>query len=141
MKYAVNDLDEFVRFSATVSGQVGLYCGTSERFAPFFMLAGAEGYTSGAGVLCPRLTLALHRALTVGDYAGGMKLMALIRPIEDFRAQDNDSFSISFLKAALQLAGIDFGPPRPPQRRLTAEERAQIARLIEPILQAEQGEG
>ena len=43
------------------------------------------------------------------------------------------------LKAALRLTGRDFGPPRPPQRRLSAAEEREIRTLLEPILAAERG--
>jgi 4-hydroxy-tetrahydrodipicolinate synthase len=137
VKYAVNDLDAFARFAAAHGGRLGLYCGTAERFAPFFHLAGARGYTSGAGNLCPRLTLAMHRALRDGRHEEAMRLLAILRPIEDYRARAGDSYNISMLKAALRLIGRDFGPPRPPQRRLTAAETAEIRALLEPILAAE----
>jgi 4-hydroxy-tetrahydrodipicolinate synthase len=137
VKYAVNDLDAFARFAASCGDRLGLYCGTAERFAPFFHLAGAKGYTSGAGNLCPRLTLALHRALAAGRFDEALRLLALIRPIEDYRARDGDSFNISMLKAGLRLIGRDFGWPRPPQRRTTPAEDAEIRALLEPILAAE----
>jgi 4-hydroxy-tetrahydrodipicolinate synthase len=137
VKYAVNDLDAFARFAAAHCGRLGLYCGTAERFAPFFHLAGAKGYTSGAGNLCPKLTLALHRALQGGQYEDAMRLLGILRPIEDFRARAGDSYNISMLKAALRLIGHDFGPPRPPQRQIGAAEEAEIRALLEPILAAE----
>lgn len=137
IKYAVNDVDAVTRFSVALGNKAGLYCGTAERFAPFFMLAGAQGYTTGAGNICPRLTLALHRALAKGDYSEGMRLLAILRPIEDYRARPDESFNISMLKFALKVAGHDFGPVRPPQRRLTPLEEAEIRGLVEPILAAE----
>jgi 4-hydroxy-tetrahydrodipicolinate synthase len=137
IKYAVNDLDAFARFSSAHAHHLGLYCGTAERFAPFFHLAGARGYTSGAGNLCPRLTLAMHRALVEGRFPDAMRLLALIRPIEDYRARAGDSYNITMLKAALRLTGRDFGPPRPPQRRVSESEEAEIRLLVEPILAAE----
>ena len=139
VKYAVNDLDAFMRFSMNVGDDLGLYCGTAERFAPFFHLAGASGYTSGAGNLCPRLTLAMHRALVQGRYAEAMQILKLIRPIEDYRARAADSYNISMLKTGLQQRGWDFGPARPPQRRITPAEEAEIRTLLEPILAAEMG--
>ncbi|WP_152050268.1 dihydrodipicolinate synthase family protein [Tautonia marina] len=137
VKYAVNDLDAFTRFAAKVGGQLGLYCGTAERYAPFFHLAGATGYTSGAGNLCPRLTLAMHQALVEGRYQEAMRLLALLRPIEDGRARSADSYNISLLKTGLSLLGRDFGPPRPPQRQVTEQEAWEIKRLLDPILVAE----
>lgn len=137
IKYAVNDLDAFARFAAANAKHLGLYCGTAERFAPFFMLAGASGYTTGAGNLCPRLSLAMFRALAAGDFAESMRLLEILRPVEDYRARDGDSYNISLLKYGLKLAGRDVGPPRPPNRRLTADEQAEIGRLLEPIFAAE----
>jgi 4-hydroxy-tetrahydrodipicolinate synthase len=137
VKYAVNDVNAFTRFAAACGNRLGLYCGIAERFAPFFYLAGARGYTTGAGNLCPRLTLALHSELTAGKFPEAMRRLALIRPIEDYRDRAGDSYNISMLKSALRLTGHDFGPPRPPQRRITPAEEAEIRLLLEPILAAE----
>jgi hypothetical protein len=41
------------------------------------------------------------------------------------------------VKYGLQIGGRAFGPPRPPQRRLTATEEADIRRLLEAVLAAE----
>ena len=68
-----------------------------------------------------------------------MECLRILRPIEDYRARAGDSYNISMLKAALRLTGRDFGPPRPPQRRITAAEEAEIRTLLEPILAAEAG--
>src|SRR6185295_6732403 len=81
IKYAVNDMDAFTRFAAANRGRLGLYCGTAERFAPFYKLAGATGFTSGAANLCPRLSLAMFDALAAGNYAEAMRLLAILRPI------------------------------------------------------------
>lgn len=137
IKYAVNEIDAFARFADANRGRIGLYCGTAERFAPFFMLAGATGYTSGLGNIAPRLTLAMHTALRSGNFAEALRLLHIVRPLEDFRALAGDSYNISAIKAAMPIAGWNFGPPRPPQRRLTADEMAQLRRLLEPILDAE----
>ncbi|MGE3820031.1 MAG: dihydrodipicolinate synthase family protein [Isosphaeraceae bacterium] len=137
VKYAVNDLEAFSRFAAEHGDRLGLYCGTAERYAPFFHLAGAKGYTSGAGNVCPRLTLAMHRALAEGRYADALGHLRVLRPIEDYRARAGDSYNIGMLKTALRLTGRDFGPPRPPQRRITAAEEAEIRALLEPILRVE----
>jgi 4-hydroxy-tetrahydrodipicolinate synthase len=79
----------------------------------------------------------MHRALVEGRFPDAMRLLALIRPIEDYRARAGDSYNITMLKAALRLTGRDFGPPRPPQRRVSESEEAEIRLLVEPILAAE----
>jgi 4-hydroxy-tetrahydrodipicolinate synthase len=138
VKYANNEIDAVARFAAALDrSKTGLYCGTAERFAPYFALAGATGYTSGVGNLCPRLTLALHRALAAGDQREAQLLLSILRPVEDYRARAGDSFNISMLKFALTLTGRDFGPPRPPQRRLTSAEREEVRQIVKPIVEAE----
>ena len=53
VKYAVNNMAQFRQ--TILADQTGTQwlCGSAERFAPFFMLAGSTGYTTGAGNLCP----------------------------------------------------------------------------------------
>jgi 4-hydroxy-tetrahydrodipicolinate synthase len=137
VKYAVNDIDAFNRVVHQDGGRIEWICGNAERFAPFFALAGSTGYTSGAGNVCPRLTLAMHAALAAGDYAEAMRLQQLILPIEHFRARADNSFNISFLKHAITHTGLDLGPPRVPNRRLTDAERREIDAMMPAILEAE----
>lgn len=137
VKYATNALDEFRRTVLASKGAPEWLCGSAERFAPYFMLAGATGYTSGAANVCPRTTLAMHAAFARGDHAEGMRLQALILPIESYRARQGDSYNVSMLKYAVQRTGLDVGPPRPPQRQLSADEKAEIDAILEPILAAE----
>lgn len=137
VKYAVNDIDAFNHIVQRDGGRIDWFCGSAERFSPFFALAGSPGYTSGAGNLCPRLTLALHTALAARDWVEAMRLQQIILPVEDYRARCGSSYNISMLKHAIRLTGLDFGAPRPPQRQLTDAERAQIDALMPPILEAE----
>ena len=137
IKYSVNDVNGINRFIAANRERIDVYCGSAERFAPFFHLAGTKGYTSGAANLCPRLSLAMFAALNAGDYPRAMELLRIIRPIEDYRARAGDSYNIPLLKFGVRLLGFDFGPARPPQRRLTAAEESEIRALLEPILKAE----
>ncbi len=140
VKYAVNDIDAFHRIVQDDGGRIEWICGSAERFAPFFMLAGATGYTSGAGNVCPHLTLSMFRACAKGDWERGLALQRHIRPIEDYRARAASSYNISFLKQAIRATGLDFGPPRPPQRQITAEEAVEIEAILSPILEAEKNE-
>lgn len=137
VKYAWNQMHEFR--STVLADREGIewLCGSAERFAPYYMLAGSRGYTSGAGNVCPHLTLAMHTALAAGEYSEGMRYQQLIIPIEDYRARQGDSFNISMLKHAVGVTGLDFGPARAPQRQLTAAEKAEIETLLKPILATE----
>lgn len=137
VKYSVNNLSVFRQTVLADQTDTQWLCGSAERFAPYFMLAGSTGYTSGAGNLCPRLTLAMYEALAAGMYEEAMKLQEMILPIEHYRAREGDSFNITMLKHGLKLTGLDFGPPRPPGRILTAEEEQEIEELLAPVFEAE----
>lgn len=137
VKYAVNDIDAFTKIVHDDGGRIDWYCGSAERFAPFFMLAGASGYTSGAGNICPRVTLAMYLAASEGIWPEVMRLQRMIRPIEDYRARRDSSYNISFLKYAISHLGLEFGPPRPPQRKLTDAEKEEIDRMMPAIIDDE----
>lgn len=137
VKYAENNLHAFRTTVLRDAAGIEWLCGSAERWAPYYMLAGAPGYTTGAGNLCPHLTLAMHAALSSGEFAEAMRLQELLLPIEDYRARSGDSYNVSMLKHAMSLLGMAFGPPRPPQRRLTGAEQTEIEALMEPILAAE----
>ncbi|MGD9856191.1 MAG: dihydrodipicolinate synthase family protein [Planctomycetaceae bacterium] len=137
VKYAVNDMPRFRRTVLADGGRIEWLCGTAERFAPYYMLAGSPGYTTGVGNLCPHLTLAMHAAFTAGEYSEGMRLQELLLPVEDYRARQGDSFNVSMLRYGMEVLGHRFGPPRPPQRRLTPAEEREIAALLKPVLAAE----
>ena len=138
VKYSLNNLQDFRRTVLADEGRIEWLCGSAERFAPYYTVAGATGYTSGAGNLCPRLTLAMHAALAAGQYDEGLRLQQELLPIEDFRARDGDSFNISMLKYAMSHLGLDFGAPRPPQRQLDADQRREVDRLLVSVFAAEQ---
>ena len=137
IKYAVNQLDQFQMVLDQSPAECEWLCGSAERFAPYYMLAGATGFTSGAINICPRLVLALHTALIEKDLTKAMSLQRLILPIEHYRARLGESYSISMLKYGMQTLGYDFGPARTPQRQLTSHEREEIEILLRPILEQE----
>ena len=141
VKYAFNNMEEFRRTvlkdSKQGSPKIEWLCGSAERFAPYYMLAGSTGYTTGAGNLCPHITLAMHAAFVAGEFAEGMRLQELLLPIEEYRARAGDSYNISMLKGAMKVLDQDFGPPRPPQRQLTPSEQAEIEAMIRPLLAIE----
>ncbi|HLQ43612.1 MAG TPA: dihydrodipicolinate synthase family protein [Planctomycetaceae bacterium] len=137
VKHAMNEMHDFRKLVLADGGRIEWLCGSAERYAPFYMLAGSSGYTTGAGNIAPRVTLAMHAALAAGRFADGLRLQNLLLPIEDFRARAGDSYNISMLKQALKVIGKDFGEPRPPQRRLTPGECDEIAALLKPILAVE----
>lgn len=137
IKYAVNDMNGFNIIIEKDGGRIDWYCGSAERYSPFYTLAGSPGYTSGLGNICPRLTLAMHAAMAKNDWTEAMRIQRLILPIEHYRARSNNSYNVSFLKYAMHHVGLDFGQPRAPFRKLTNAEEKEIDQIMLPIVAAE----
>ncbi|GIW96582.1 MAG: putative 5-dehydro-4-deoxyglucarate dehydratase 2 [Pirellulaceae bacterium] len=137
VKYAQPDVAGFQRIVEQDAGRSAWYCGLAERYAPYFHLAGAASYTSGAGNICPRITLKLFQALLEGNWNEALRWQRALLPIEYHRAQEKNSYNVTTLKYALRHLGLDFGPPRPPQRCLTDSEIAKLDELLDPILKLE----
>lgn len=138
IKYSLTDISGYQNVVAADEGRLDWFCGLAERYAPFYALAGAPGYTSGAGNICPRVTVAMHAALARSDWEEALRLQQIIMPIETYRARADNSYNISFLKHAIKSLGFDFGAPRPPYRQLTKEEMLEIDEMIAPIVAAEE---
>ncbi|MCC6196303.1 MAG: dihydrodipicolinate synthase family protein [Burkholderiales bacterium] len=88
--------------------------GLAEPWAPPFYAVGARGFTSGLINVWPEQSAAIHRALDAGDYAEAGRLVAIMAPFEDVRAEELNGANVTGVKAALQLIGEDCGPTRPP---------------------------
>lgn len=138
VKYSGSDLNAFRQFVNSAPSQLGVYCGLAERLAPFFMLAGATGFTSGAANVAPRLSLELHRLLETNDFVAAMSLLEIFRPFEEFRARHGDSYNIASVKGSMQFRGHDFGPLRPPQRTIMLADQQAYTEIVTSLLAAEE---
>lgn len=133
VKYAVNDLNALSDFIEKTDSSSQVVCGTAERNAPFFHLAGARGFTSGVAMLFPELSLQLHAALTSQNYSEAMHIRSILNPFELFRARHADSLNISTIKAGMEIIGESAGPVRPPNRPLTLKEMDELQLIIQSI--------
>ena len=88
--------------------------GLAEPWAPPLYAVGARGFTSGLINVWPEHSVAIHRALDAGNYAEAGKLIDVMAPFEDIRAEEQNGTNVTGVKAALQLIGDDCGPTRPP---------------------------
>ncbi|HBH52476.1 MAG TPA: hypothetical protein DDY91_11350 [Planctomycetaceae bacterium] len=138
IKYAENNLHDFRKVVLADQGRIEWLCGSAERFAPYFLLAGATGYTTGAGNIAPHVTLAMHAAFSAGAWSEGMRYQEALLPLEEFRAREQDSYNISMLKWAVRKTGLNFGATRPPQRSLTQADQRAIDELTDRLLAVEQ---
>lgn len=88
--------------------------GLAEVWAPPLYAAGARGFTSGLINVWPERSVAIHAALTAGDYQLANTLIAEMRAFEDIRAEELNGTNVTGVKAALLAQGLDCGPTRPP---------------------------
>lgn len=134
VKWAMPDVNAFANTVAALRPQLpGLVwsCGLAERYAPFFYLAGAEGFTSGIANFTPELALALLAALQKGDWPAAMALRQKLAAFEELRARHNNANNISAVKYAMDLLGLAGGSVRPPISDLSEPDRAEARRILQ----------
>ena len=123
VKYGDPDVSAFGSLAA--GGGAVWTCGLAELWAPFFHLAGAEGFTSGLANFAPDVALALFDALAAGDQETAMKIRSTCHQFEEIRARDASANNVAAVKTAMDSLSLAGGRVRPPLRDLdgrTAEE-------------------
>lgn len=133
IKYAIPDV---LRFATTVAAapRFTWVCGLAESWAPFYWVAGAQGFTSGLVSIAPEASLALLEALRGGRYDTAMERWRQLKPIEDLRARDASAANVSVIKEALAQLGLCERAVRPPITELGPVDRAAVADLLTKIL-------
>jgi 4-hydroxy-tetrahydrodipicolinate synthase len=105
--------------------------GLAEVWAPPLCAVGARGFTSGLINVWPEHSVAIHAALEAGDYPRANKLIDVMAPFEDIRAEEQNGTNVTGVKAALQLLGEDCGPARPPSAwPLTDKQASRLKQLV-----------
>ena len=102
--------------------------GLAEVWAPAHYSVGLRGFTSGLVNLWPQRTLAVHSALTAGDYEEATRLIDEIVVFEQLRASENNGANVTVVKEAMRILGLPVGEARvpgtpclDPERRRTLE--------------------
>jgi 4-hydroxy-tetrahydrodipicolinate synthase len=126
-KYSNRDISGFANTVADDQSGVAWTCGIAERYAPFFYMAGAVGFTSGLANFAPRIALGLHAALAEGDWKQALELRAACVPIEEIRARRGDAYNVGAVKVGLDAVGLTGGGVRPPLAVLDPESAAEAA--------------
>jgi 4-hydroxy-tetrahydrodipicolinate synthase len=104
--------------------------GLAEPWAPPFYAIGARGFTSGLINVWPEHSMAIHAALDAGDYTRAQKLIQVMAPFEELRAEEQNGTNVSVVKAALQLIGEDCGATRPPSAWPLSDAQQQRLRKV-----------
>jgi 4-hydroxy-tetrahydrodipicolinate synthase len=130
VKYAVNDLSAFTELVDSSTADVAWICGTAERWAPFFHLGGAAGFTSGLANFAPGKALELHAALSAGDYAGAMSIRAEISRFEQIRQGRDGGNNVPAVKEAMAQLGLCPAAVRDPLLELDDAGRAAVREVV-----------
>lgn len=133
VKYAINDLPRFAKIVKKVpeSDHVTWICGTAEKWAPFFYMSGAKGFTSGLVNLFPSKSFELLEALQNKDDQTVWKVWNEVVAFEDLRAKNNNGNNVVVIKEAMELIGLNAGVTREPVGELQEEDKKAVATLVE----------
>ena len=130
VKYAFGRIVDFAKTVQDLGSSIIWSCGTAERFAPFFWLAGATAFTSGLGNFAPKVTAQMYNALKMGDYAEAMVIQKKIAQFEYLREGRDKANNVPVVKRALDYVGLVGGNCRPPIHKLSVTEEEAIVNTI-----------
>ncbi len=130
VKYAVNDLNAFANLVHDSTGDVAWLCGTAERWAPFFHLAGAVGFSSGLANFAPGESLALFEALEAGEWERAMELRARLVPFEEIRQARFSGNNVPAVKEAMRRLGLCEAYVRDPLLELDPATAQRVGEIV-----------
>jgi 5-dehydro-4-deoxyglucarate dehydratase len=125
------DLRLWARIRARVGERLVWIGGVGDDMVHTYFAAGAEGFTSSIANFMPRVSQDLYEAASSGDLTRARAIFeAKVQEFYALRAKRR-GYEVSSVKAAMELCGLPAGPVRPPLVELTAEERLDVAQLVE----------
>jgi 4-hydroxy-tetrahydrodipicolinate synthase len=131
VKYAFGRIVDFANTVQKLGRSVIWSCGAAERFAPFFWLAGAQGFTSGLGTFAPHVSKQMFEALTANNFDEAMRIQSMISQLEFLREGRGTANNVPVIKALLDYVGLAGGSCRPPIHALSNEERKAAIKSTE----------
>jgi len=132
-KDGVGDIEQLTTVRNALGNRLVFMNGmpTAETYAHSFRGMGVPVYSSAVFNFVPRTALAFHRALNGGDEATIDRLMRdFFIPYVRIRNR-GAGYAVSIVKAGAAIVGRSAGKVRPPLSDCTAEEVAELRKLIE----------
>jgi dihydrodipicolinate synthase/N-acetylneuraminate lyase len=112
--------------------------GAAERFVPG-VVGIADGYTTGSGVVFPKISRRIEAAFLAHDLAQVRKLVEVFAPIELMRAQHGTAYNIAPLKWLLKhLYNVGNGEVRARFMELLPADEQALRRMGESVAAQEQ---
>ncbi len=125
------DIRRFQMIISRVGDRLHWIGGAGDDMVPAYYGIGLRTYTSSIATVAPRLSLKLHELAACGLENGLMLLMnRCVIPLYAIRSR-RKGYEVSTMKTLMDMAGMRGGPVRPPLVNVTAEERAELASILE----------
>jgi 4-hydroxy-tetrahydrodipicolinate synthase len=132
VKYAVTDVNAFANLVSDSAGtNIAWLCGSAERWAPFFWLAGASGFSSGLGNFAPGIALSLLEALRERDFTRAMALRTQIVSFEQLRQERDNANNVPAVKEAMAVLGLCGRTVRDPLCELSDDEKRRVLETVQ----------
>lgn len=109
-----------------VEGRMEIFA-ASAHIPAAVMLIGGKGWMAGPACVAPRDSVKLYDLCRAGDWTGAMALQRKMWRLNQVFAKYNLAACI---KGGLEIQGYAVGEPLKPQRALTPEGRADVARVL-----------
>lgn len=126
VKYMKETVRGYTNLYRRVETGIGLFAGSPGMFLPALEF-GALGAT--ASPLHAKETVELYRAFQQGSLKEALRLQKKL--IHMYPGGEELLNFLPWIKAACDIRGIVAGPPRPPYKELTDEEKADLRRSLE----------
>ena len=116
-------------FVQATEGRVPVVCGGGEAMAPYYLLAGAQAFTTGLANLVPHLSLELYRAAVEERWERVFEIEGQLSPLN--RLRNKPGRMIPVIKEGLKMMGLaDSARARPPVMPLSRQEREEVRNIL-----------
>jgi 4-hydroxy-tetrahydrodipicolinate synthase len=116
-------------FMRVTEGNVPVVCGGGEAMAPYYLLAGAQAFTTGLANLVPHLSLELYRAAVEERWERVFEIEGQLSPLN--RLRNKPGRMIPVIKEGLKMMGLaDSARTRPPVMPLSRQEREEVHSVL-----------
>ncbi|EGJ19232.1 dihydrodipicolinate synthetase (plasmid) [Cereibacter sphaeroides WS8N] len=107
---------------------IQMSCGMDDQALEFFAW-GARSWVCGGSNFLPAEHLALWQACAIeGDFAKGRRIMSALLPL--MRVLEQGGKFVQCIKHGCEMAGLRAGPPRPPLKPLTKEDKRELEQVV-----------
>ncbi|MCK4786304.1 MAG: dihydrodipicolinate synthase family protein [Desulfobacteraceae bacterium] len=112
---------------------IKIVSGNGDLHEPCAGVSGAVGMISGIVNFAPEKVLAIYQAEKNADFLKARELHRELLPIANFYKSEDSARYIVYLKEIMNMLGIPAGPARLPLVPLTAQEKAQVKKVLKQL--------